>query len=335
MEHDKVVALRKVMGTDPAREPTRADKIFVGSEGIRVQLLDFPSDPYRAIYEGAVATWGSSETWWDKYPKTSPEGRLMVILACLSHKTLPIALEGPKFTFQIEGPSRAAFDQMARARIGTGFNSIGTRDNDWLDASMRVPHEIAKDPEQMRMHRDAFYAAKDAYETTVRGKKESWQSARFILPMGTCHSWVVNVNYLALQSMMAQRMKFCEQFDLVGTAWLMANEVKKKYPLLAAFLRPGCDFAGKCQYHSNYNLSELFGALFSGCGRHPVEAGEKYTEFNRACSTSSEIESDLGMPIHIGKNWDETVIDAIQTDPALNMPLMNRETIRDIMNFHR
>jgi hypothetical protein len=264
MNHDEVIALRKVMGTDPARTPIRSDDILIGCKGIRVQLLDYPSDPYRAIYEGAVATWGSSATWWDKYPKTSPQGRLMVILACLSHKTLPIALEGPKFTFQIEGPSRAAFDQMARARIGTGFNSVGTRDNDWLDASLRVPHEVGDDLEQLLHHQAAFNASKDAYEYTVRQRKESWQSARFILPMGTVHSWVVNVNYLALQSMMAQRMKFCEQFDLVGTAWLMAQEVSKKYPLLGAFLRPGCDFAGKCQYHSNYNLSELFGALFSG-----------------------------------------------------------------------
>ena len=320
MRKEDILKLRKVMGTDPAREPKREDTIFIGSEGIKVQLLDFPSDPYRAIYEGAVATWGSSETWWDKYPKTSPEGKLMVLLACLSHKTLPIALEGPKFTFQIEGPSRAAFDQMARARIGTGFNSIGTRDNDWLDASLRVPHEIASDQAQWDSHKKAFKAAKDAYELTVRGKKESWQSARFILPMGTCHSWVVNINYLALQGMMAQRMKFCEQFDLVGTAWLMAKEVSKKYPLLGAFLRPGCDFAGKCQYHQSYQLSELFGALFSGCGRHKVEEGEKYTEFNRACSTEEEVGEDLGFKLTRSRDWHDILIHAIISDKSLSMP---------------
>jgi len=333
MEKENILNLRKVMGTDPARDMKRQDHIEVGCRGIRVQLLDWPIDPYRAIYEGTVATWGSQDTWWDKYPKTSPEGRLMVILAALSHKTLPIALEGPKFTFQIQGPSRAAFDQMARARIGSGFNSIGTRDNDWLDASLRIPHEVYDDVEQFEAHHRAFQAIKDAYEKTVRGKRESWQSARFILPMGTCHSWIVNINYLALQGMMAQRMKFCEQFDLVGTAWLMAIEVAKRYPLLAAFLRPGCDFAHKCQYHQSYQLSELFGALFSGCGRHPVEKGEKHAEFNRACSTIDEIEKDLDVQLTRPEEWTSIVEAAILRDTRLfhSMYTLSREQVQRCM----
>jgi hypothetical protein len=322
--------LREIMGTDPARGMARKDDIVVGCRGIKVELIDYPKNPYRAIYEGVTATWGSSETWANKYAGTSDKGKLMVILAVLAHKTLPVALEAPKFTFQISGPSRAAFDQIARARIGVGINSIGTRDNDWMDASLRIPHEIANDPEQLEAHTVAFKAIKDAYEITIRKKKESWQAGRFILPMGTCHSWVMNVNYLALQGMMAQRLKFCEMFDCVGTAWLMRQEVEDKFPLLAAFLRPGCDFGGKCQYHSNYALSDLFGALFRGCGRHKVE-GDHSAEFNCACSTSKEIADDLNTYLPEPKDWKDIVRDSVAIDTKLGLTHMSEKDVEDVI----
>jgi hypothetical protein len=332
MDKETIRNLRQTMGTDPAREAVRKDEIFVGCQGIDVELIDGPVDPYKAIFEGATATWGSSETWAHKWDKTSDEGKLMVLLAALSHKTLPLSLEAPKFTFAIEGPSRAAFDQQARARIGVGYCSSGTRDNSWLDASLRIPHSVFDDVEQYEAHARAFRVAKDAYELTVSTKRESWQSARFILPMGTSHRWMININYLALQGMCAQRLKFCEQFDLVGTTWLMRQEIEDTYPLLAAFLRPGCDFAGKCQYHSNYALSDLFGALFRGCGRHKVEEGH-HAEFNCACSTSTEIEGDLpGLRIPRTTEWHDIVRDAIMVDDCLEIGgQFSEDEIEDIM----
>ena len=325
MEKSEIDALRNVMGTDPSRNMERQDKIVVGCQGIEVKLIDGPIDPYRAIVEGAVATWGEPSLggeWGGKYDRLSDEGRLMVLLSCLSHKTLPIALEAPKFVFEVHGASRAAFDQIARARIGAGFNSIGTRDNDWLGATLRIPHEVANDPEQFRMHRDAFISAKDAYEVTIRKKKEAWQAGRFILPMGCCHNFVMNINYLALQGFMVNRLKFCEQFDCVGVAWLMRKAISEKYPLLGAFLRPGCDFAGKCQYHQTYNLSDLFGALFSGCGRHKVE-GEHHSEFNCACSNASEIENDLFITIPKPDVWKDIVRRAIIADHNISVESLN------------
>jgi thymidylate synthase ThyX len=195
-----------------------------------------------------------------------------------------------------------------------------------MDASLRIPHSVDNDPRQREAHEVAFKCAKDAYQITVEEKKESWQAARFILPMGTCHRWMININYLALQGMCAQRLKFCEQFDLVGATWLMREEIEEKFPLLAAFLRPGCDFAGKCQYHSNYALSDLFGALFRGCGRHKVEEGHQ-AEFNCACSTSKEIEDDLRMRIPKPDEWRTIIKDAVATDRTL---CMVRLTDRDI-----
>jgi hypothetical protein len=333
MEKNEIDDLRKVMGTDPSRDMERQDNIVVGCRGIEVKLIDGPIDPYRAIVEGAVATWGESSLggdWGGKYDRLSDEGKLMVLLSCLSHKTLPIALEGPKFVFEIHGPSRAAFDQIARARIGAGFNSIGTRDNAWLRSTLRIPHEVANDPEQFEAHKKAWISAKDAYEITVKKKREAWQAGRFVLPMGVCHNFVANFNYLALQGFMANRLKFCEQADCVGTAWLMRKAVAEKYPLLGAFLRPGCDFANRCQYHQTYNLSDLFGALFKSCGRHKVEDGH-HAEFNCACSNQREIEEDLHIEIPKPDHWNYIVRSAIVKDKQFENS-MSLEKVNEICN---
>ena len=331
MKPDEIIKLRQVMGTDPARAPERSDQIVVGCQGITVEMIDYPSNPYEAIFEGVTATWGDRMTWGHKWDRASPEGRLRTLLAVLSRKTLPEILEGPKFTFAIDGPSRACFDQFARHRIGVGINSVGTRDNNWLDASLRIPHEIDDDLEQLEAHRKAFFFAKEAYAYTVNTAKESWQSARFILPMGTTHRWIMTANYLALQNMSFQRMKFCEQFDTVGTMWLMWFEVHQEFPLLSAFMRPGCDWAKGCQYHQTYSLSELFGALFKGCGRHLVKDGEKYAEFNRACSTIGEVERDIGVLIPRPQEWGRIVYNAILDDPYLDIEGLEKKSIATLV----
>lgn len=325
MEDRNIRDLREVMGTNPAQGMERKDDIYVGCKGITVKMIDWPANPYEAIFEGVTATWGDSETWSNKYERTSDEGKLITLLATLGRKTLTEVLEAPKFSFAIEGASRAAFDQYARHRIGVGINSVGTRDNDWMDCSLRIPHEIADDPKQMKMHEEAFRAIKDAYETTIRTSKESWQSGRFILPMGVCHKWVMSANYLALQNMAFQRMKFCEQFDTVGVMWLIRDAISERYPLLAAFMRPGCDYAQDCQYHAKYGMSELFGCLFQGCGRWPTKNRERHAEFNRACSTKGEIAKDLKIQIPNGKEWTRIVTEAILTDPHLEFELSTNE----------
>jgi len=307
--------LRKEMGTLPSEEDDQllTDRMVVGCKEIEVKLVDWPNNPYRAIFEMAVATWGNKENWMHKWENTTVRGKQAVILAALSRKCLPTCLEAPKFTFAIQGPSRAAFDQFARHRIGVGIASIGTRDNSWRDADLRIPHVVDEDTLGGSFHQAAFTRIKEAYDQ-MGDMHHSWQAARFILPMGTCHRWVMTVNYRALQDMMWQRLKFCEQFDTVGTAWLMRERIKEKFPLLAAFLRPGCDFVGKCQYHETYSLSELFGCLFAPCGRHPTKEEYTYATFNEACSNIKEIEEDLSIKIPRPRDWDQEVKDGIEKD---------------------
>ena len=94
---------------------------------------------------------------------------------------------------------------------------------------------------------------------------------------------------------MAQRLSAVEQADTVATAILVWNSINAKFPLLANELRPRCDTVGKCICHQG-DGSELFGALFKGCGRFKGSESN-YATFNKSCSDYTTLEEQLGMGI--------------------------------------
>lgn len=111
------------------------------------------------------------------------------------------------------------------------------------------------------------------------------------MPMGMTHNYKFAANIGVLKSYIAQRTQACEQADTVAVAICIWNEVWDRFPLIASHLRPGCDFAKKCTYHQASTLSEMFSALFAGCGRWPDPV--PYATFNKSCSSYKEIIEQL------------------------------------------
>jgi thymidylate synthase ThyX len=287
------------MGTLPDQDPPLGTKFIRGVEGIKVELIDYNVNPYKSLYVMATSCWGKKINKWDE---TEPEHRFEVVKAVLTGNALPLALEAPVFTFAIEGPSRAAFDQLARTRLGAVFSARGVRDNNWKDASIRVPTCLWP----LYDHEETILVnTKEMYADIVNSGKASWQAARFCLPMNIFYGWSVSYNYNSLRGVCANRMKFCEMEDTVATAWLMKKAVDEKFPLLGNYLRPGCDYAGKCQYHRSYTLSEMFGCLFKECGRNPCPDSNDYSEFNEVCTNYGELEEQLDVHITHPNEWLE------------------------------
>jgi len=313
---DVIEELRNIMGTLPSRKPKKSTTFYYGAKDIYVKLLDGPINPYKAIFAMVTATWGDSNPERiDKWEETSPEGRFLVVYAALSRQTLPHCLEAPKFTFAVGGPTRASFDQFARQRIGSAFGARGSRDNNWLDAGYRIPYGILRLGEHETAKIKAFFLTeKDFYEDIIAKKKANWQVGRTVLSQHLVYKWVATYNYAALQNLAATRLTFCEQEDTVATAWLIWKEMWKKYPLLAAFMRPKCDWAGMCLYQKAYSLSELFGCLFKPCGRNPYKGDYEYAEFNEACTSRDELQADIGVKIPEPDQWDDLVIEAVKME---------------------
>ena len=302
--------LREVVCTLPERQGKREDKIYYGTRHIKVELVDYPENPYRAIYDMVTSTWGNREEWWDKWEKTTVKGRILVVLSALSRQTLPQCLECASFTFKIQGLSRAAYDQLARHRHA-GIGSVGSRDNNHLDAALVVPNTLERFSDDIEKW---WKMTKDLYEKIVTSGQNTWQCARFILPHGMEWRFTWCLNYRGLQDMMSQRLPFHEQFDTVATAWLMWKRLHEKFPLLAAFCRPVCDWVRRCVYSKAYSMSELFSCLFKPCGRWPTGADYTYAEFNDACTHITELERELGFHIPRPREWDNIVIEAVKKD---------------------
>lgn len=284
--------LRKTMGTDPKRNVELKTDFFEGVKGIKVNLIDYPKNPYRAMFVMATSTWGDHI---DKWKETTPEARFFVVKSVLDFRSLPLAMESPSFTFAVEGCSRSAFDQIARARIGAVFSSMGWRDNDHSDIGFRVPQSIWNDEDSKKNFANICLQAKKEYNRLVKKGQASWQDARALLPISACHNFSMAMNLMALRNFCSKRLAFHEQSDTVAVAWLIRAEIKKIFPLFGSYLRPACDWKGVCEYHKEYAMSEAFGCLFKECGRNKCIASDGYAEFNYSCSDAKVIAKQTGL----------------------------------------
>lgn len=317
---EEIDELRKQMGTLPELNTENpGTRIHVGVENITTELIDCPVNPYKAIFECSVATWGS-EAYETKWPIVSPENRFKVVKAALSGQTLPQAVEPVLFSFIVRLASRSSFDQHARQRLATFF-SQGVRDNSRLNAGFRLPAELAPenggDPELYKEIIAYVCMYKTLYQKILKQGWGSFQAARCLMPMGMTHNYKFAVNLGAMKSYMAQRLQACEQSDTVQVAISIWNQVNKKFPLIASHLKPGCDCAKKCTYHQASTLSELFSALFAGCGRWPDPV--PYATFNKSCSSYEQMERESGEGIKSPQAWKEynTFEDLCDKDKAL------------------
>jgi thymidylate synthase ThyX len=290
--------MRKLMGTNPKELTPLKTEFYEGVRGIKVKLLDKPTNPYKSMFNMGTSTWGNHIDKWDE---ATPEARFWVVSSVLQFKSLPLAMEAPSFTFAVEGCSRSAFDQIARARIGAVFSSMGIRDNDHSDIGFRVPQSIWNNAESLAGYMETCLKSKEEYHKLIAKGQSSWQDARALLPMSMCHNFSMSMNYMALRNFCNKRLKGCEQSDTVAAAWLIRGAVKDEFPLLGQYLRPSCDWKGICEYHQNNEMSEAFGCLFKECGRNKCNATDNYATFNYACSDINVIAKQLGIEIPSAK----------------------------------
>jgi len=289
---NEIDELRKIMGTNPKEHTELKTEFYEGVRGISVRLLDRSSNPYISLFDMAASTWGNHIHKW---PDVTPEARFLVVKAVLDFKSLPNAMEAPSFSFAVEKCSRSSFDQIARARIGAVFASLGWRDNDHSDIGFRVPQSIWDDPESLEDFKSTCNTAKANYYKLVNKGQSNWQDARAHIPISALHWFSMAMNYMALRNFCSKRCKMCEQADTVAVAWLVRERIKEVFPLLGRYLRPGCDWKKTCEYHQEYSMSEAFGCLFKECGRNPCRATDNYATFNNACSDKNVIAEQLGI----------------------------------------
>lgn len=190
--------IRKSMGTLPEDNNTMNYTIKKEKDSLQVDLIDFNKNPFRVIFSTATATWGNNE-YQDKWLLTSKEDKLKVIVAALTGRTLPQALENIIFTWRIKGTPRMTFNKHTEvAKIGCTFYSIGCRDNNKLDTDFIIRENVQVDYEQMQKY---FKESKELYKDCLDTEGGSWQSARAFLPLAYQHSYHFSQNMLSFLRM--------------------------------------------------------------------------------------------------------------------------------------
>lgn len=295
MNKESIDKLRAACGTLPNKAVKKETNIYYGNERLDIELVDMPRNMYKAVFLTSTATWGD-ENYENKWKKVSPLERYIVVSSALKGKTLPTALEAPKFTFIVRGTPRHCFDQMARTRLGTGFGSIGCRDNSKLDTSFILYSEYQNMPKILQYKvREFLLSMKDIYEDVIEEGSGSWQIARSMLGMSYHHPFVFNQTLLALISQSKRRMSLSEEEFICGIHWKIRDLFDKMgYKLISNLMRPACDFVGKCLYAKS-DGSELFSNLFASCGRNPSDS--EYAEWNKSCSDKKTMEKQMGIII--------------------------------------
>ena len=233
-EYDVVDNLRKVMGTAPEEQPTLKTNFKTLASEAEVTLEDSMANPYKSMFVTSTSTWGDNK-FKQKWPETTPEGKLEVIKAVLTHNTLPQAREMVQFIFRVRGVPRWLFDYHTQIPF-TSFMSIGCRDNNKSDVDIITYERLPED------RRKVFRKLKNLYSKALDTDQASWQSARSFLPQSYQHSYHFGQNLLSLVSM--RGFNASGRFDITKSKeiglHILYTKVRKaitdKFPLIGLYL---------------------------------------------------------------------------------------------------
>ena len=234
LSYDVVENLRIVMGTLPEERPLLKTEFKLLRDEVEVTLEDHMSNPYKSMFVTSTSTWGDNK-FERKWPLTSPEGKLEVVKAVLTHNTLPQAREMVQFIFRVRGVPRWLFDYHTQTPF-TSFMSIGCRDNNKSDVDIVTMTEL-ESKEIKVMER-----LKSLYSKALDTDQASWQSARSFLPQSYQHSYHFGQNLLSLVSM--RGFNASGKFNLQDNKdWALnelykkvVNQVANKFPLIGEYL---------------------------------------------------------------------------------------------------
>ena len=253
---------------------------------LEVKLLDYPKNPYKSIFEMATQTWGYPGKW----SKASPELRFKVVKDVLENKALPLALEAPKFTFQINNCTRASFDQIARARVGVVFAARGYKDNDLSDEGFVLPM-FDLEEEDLQEVLSLVMKSKKLY-CRLRKKYPGWVS-RIVIPMYLRYNFIMSITYLSLRNFCSKRMTCMEMPDTVGVAFLLRETLAKKFFLLANYLKSFEMIKHECVVPYWNGFSEEIGVPHAPCKlgtRRKVKS-----EWNFPCTDHERLFKELNI----------------------------------------
>lgn len=228
--------------TEPYQKFPKLHKLELrGAEGMKVSLVNPPTDPYYAIATGQSASWRP----WNKGFQIDEMIELLEGLVA-GKVWAGQAFESINFTFLIENISRACTHQLVRIRIGAGFMQESGREGVWHKAPFITPLTVLENDLWHAAYVDSYEAQAKLYEGMI-GSGIPPQDARFAIPHAVAQNIWMTINFASLLNWCSKRLCTTMQWEINTLARMVRDEVLLKFPHLGVMLKSNCERLGGCK----------------------------------------------------------------------------------------
>lgn len=212
-----------------------------GTEGMKVSLVSWSTNPYEAIALGQTA---SFRPWKMNF---TPEEIIKLLDDMAAGKVWAgQAFEALNFTFLIENITRATTHQLVRVRIGAGFMQESGREGTWDKAPFVTPLTILEDGTAHSEYVHAMQSELALYRVMV-DTGIATQDARMVVGHGIAQNMWMTINFRSLMEWCGKRLCTTMQWEINALARMIRDEVIKKYPHLGVLLKSHCEKRGGCK----------------------------------------------------------------------------------------
>jgi len=234
---------------------------------MRVELIEMSKDPVEIIYSAARQCYSSEYAFeiFEKSKKIDQKKKEIFVREIVKsgHESV---LEHVKFTFAIEGVSRALTHQLVRHRISS-YSQQSQRYVNAEDFNYIIPPSIERDEILKKNFIETMENLKKVYKTLIKRYKEigiegeeANQDARYILPNAVETKIVVTMNARELLHFFRVRCCSRSQWEIRGLAYKMLKICQENLPSVFENAGAKCVFLGYCPE----------GEKFS-CGKYPLK----------------------------------------------------------------
>jgi len=231
---------------------------------MKVTMINATKDFLKSISAIQKSSWGQELD----LDTTEEEGKVILMQILKGEMFGGTALESIKFTFAVEGVSLTCTHQLVRARIGVGFGQCSFRDNDVTNFHYIIPESIKGVPDLEKRYCALIEQSRVVYYKMIK-ECIPYQDARFACLCGIGTNIIVTINYQALLNLCQNRLCNSCQWEINELCRNIREKIRQDYDeILADFLRPRCDYIGRCINKST---------VFPCCGKFNCKEVERTT----------------------------------------------------------
>ncbi len=233
---------------------------------LNVRLLEMTQDAIALIYAACRQCYSpkfAGALFDEKDQNAAKQTEFIKKVVASGHES---PLEHVKFTFAIEGVSRALTHQLVRHRVAS-YSQQSQRYVKETNFDYIVPPSIAEDKELgeefakiMALIQSSYNKLLDRFKDKGRVGERANQDVRFVLPQAAETKIVVTMNCRELIHFFHQRCCARAQWEIKRLADRMLEICRQKLPEVFAEVAAKCDAYGYCPEGEGFS-----------CGRYPLK----------------------------------------------------------------